>query len=124
MDVQLHQAGIDLDVGRFLTLRRAKGTRVLCLAGQLWITQDRDTHDHFVQPGGTFEMAVDGAVVIQAQQPSRLLLLEPRTPARSRWPGRWIGQSFGPTAGRWFERSFGTTSLNGKPPAVALLHGA
>lgn len=77
MDLQLHRAGIHLDAKRFLTLRDARGTRVLCVAGELWITQDRDTADYVLGPGDSFEIGVDGAVVVHGLHASRLLLLEP-----------------------------------------------
>lgn len=108
MDVQLHRAGIELGVRKYLTLQHARGTRVLCLAGELWITQDRDTRDHFVKPGQAFEVEVAGTVLVQASRDSRLLLLEPGTAVRSGWLGGW----------------FGPQRLDGKPPAVVLFRGA
>jgi hypothetical protein len=76
MDVQLHHAGIQLEAQRFLTLHGARGTRVLCLAGRLWLTQDRDTADHILGPGDAFEIGVQGAVIVHGLRASRLLLLE------------------------------------------------
>jgi hypothetical protein len=108
MDVNLHYAGIQLDRGRHLTLRAALGTRVLCLAGELWITQDRDPNDHFVQPGETFAVSVDGTVVVQANRGAQLLLLERDAPRREGWLARWLG----------FAR------LDRPAPLLARLHGA
>ena len=107
MDVRLHQAGVELDARRFLTLRHA-GTRVVCVAGELWITQDRDIRDHFLRAGETFELEVDGAVLVQAEKPSRLLLLESGMAMRAGWLGGW----------------FGPRRLDGRPPAVVLFRGA
>jgi|APFre7841882724_1041349.scaffolds.fasta_scaffold298216_1 hypothetical protein len=104
MDVQLHHAGIQLDAKRHFTLKDARGTRVLCLAGELWLTQDRDTADHILGPGDSFEIGVDGAVVVHGLHASRLLLLEfAARPRVSRARARRI---------------------DGKPPLAVLFHGA
>jgi hypothetical protein len=101
MDLQLHRAGIQLDAKRFLTLRDARGTRVLCIAGELWITQDRDTTDYVLGPGDALEIGVDGVVVVHGLHASRLLLLERAARPRA-----------------------GATRLEGRPPLAVQFHGA
>ncbi len=108
MDVNLHYAGIQLDTKGFLTLKDAKGTRVLCLEGELWITQDGDYEDYLVRPGETLAIAGDGPAIVQARVASRLLLLEPDMKPRAGWLGGW----------------FGPQRIDGRPPLVALFHGA
>jgi hypothetical protein len=97
MDVQLHHAAVELEARAFLTLSDARGARVLCLSGELWITQDGDPNDHFVAPGAVFDITAPGTVVVQAEEPSRAVLLEalpaPR-PSPQDWPSlvrRFIG---------------------------------
>jgi hypothetical protein len=108
MDVNLHYAGIQLDAKGFLTLRAARGTQVLCLEGELWVTQDGDREDYLVRPGETLAIATDGPAIVQATRSARLLLLEPDITPRGGWLGGW----------------FGPRRIDGRPPLIALFHGA
>ncbi len=116
MNVTLHRAGIELDTRRFLTLDDALGTRILCVAGELWITQHRDTADHFVRAGETFTVHAPGRVVIQAQQPARVALLESAATANPRVRAGWLRR----TLGRWF----GSARIDSARSSIALTHGA
>jgi hypothetical protein len=120
MNVRLHRAGIELDARRFLTLEDALGTRVLCVAGELWITQDRDTDDYFVHAGECFTIDAPGRVVIQAQAPTRIALIEAAAPARTRWFARSFARWFGRIVDRWF----GVARIDSAPNAIAITHGA
>lgn len=108
MDVRLHCAGVELDARRFLTLDDARGTRVVCVEGELWITQDGDTADYFVYAGQSFTINVRGKVVIQAQRPTRIELREASVAPRRSWIGAWMG----------------IARLDSTPPAIAGTHGA
>jgi len=108
MNVRLHRAGIELDTRRFLTLDDAIGTRIVCVAGELWITQDQDTVDHFVTAGGSFTIGAPGKVLVQAQQPARVVLIDGEAPANDGWFARWIGAS----------------RLDGAPPVIVATRGA
>lgn len=108
MDVNLHHAGIALDARSYLVLKRACGTRLECASGDLWITQDLDVEDHFIGAGETFEIAVDGPVIVQARRDSRMVL-HPAVPApRIRSLAAWLG----------------ITRLDGAAPILCRLHGA
>lgn len=108
MDVNLHDAGIELETRGYLTLKDARGSRVLCLAGELWITQHQDPNDYLLSPGEMLEIAGDGPVVVQARRTARLLLLEPGMKPR----GGWLADRSGPRR------------LDGRPPLVVLFRGA
>lgn len=108
MDVNLDYAGVELAAGRYLVMRDAKGTRVLCLAGELWITQDGDNADYFLQPGETFAIGVRGSIVVQAHRAARLLLLEPVERHRPGWLDGWLGPA----------------RIDAAPPLLVRLHGA
>ena len=41
-----------------------RGTRLLCLAGGLWVTQSGDAEDHYVPCGEGFEVSRKGPVVV------------------------------------------------------------
>ena len=77
MDINLNRAGIELDGHRLLSLKDAAGVTILCMGGELWITQHHDREDHFVREGECFTIAMAGKTLIQAETPSRLILLEP-----------------------------------------------
>jgi Protein of unknown function (DUF2917) len=108
MNLMLHRAEIELDTRRFLTLDDAIGTRIVCVAGELWITQDRDTADHIVTAGGSFEVDAPGKVLVQAQRPARVVLIDGEAPANDGWFSRWVGVS----------------RLDEAPPVVVATRGA
>lgn len=110
MDLNLHCAAIELPHGRHIALSEAAGARVLCLAGELWITQDGDRADYFIKAGESFPVAVQGSVVVYAQRAARLRVREPR--ARG-WPG--LG---------WLRAWLGPARIDARPPQLAALHGA
>ncbi len=108
MDIRLHRAGVELDARRFLTLEDALGTVIVCMEGELWITQHGDTRDHFVRAGEAFTIDRTGRIVVQAQRPARVTLEEAHRPPRPGWIGRWLGAA----------------RLDTALPALAGTHGA
>jgi len=77
--------GIDLARGSSLRIDDAAGTLVYVWEGELWITQEGDTRDHFVSPGRWFRIERDGASLLYATRSTRATL----TPARRERQG-WI----------------------------------
>lgn len=67
--------------GQIATLRDALGTRIECVSGSLWITQDRDPRDIVLGPGEEFTLDQDGKAVIQASGQTIVLVSERRAPA-------------------------------------------
>jgi hypothetical protein len=116
MNVRLHRAGIELDTRRFLTLDDALGTRILCVAGELWITQHRDTSDHLVAQGDWFTVDAPGKVVIQAQRPARVALVEAQ--------GASAARRFARALGRVFDRWCGIGRIDSRPNPIVATHGA
>ena len=76
--------GIDLARGSSLRIDDAAGTLVYVWEGELWITQEGDTRDHFVSPGRWFRIERDGASLLYATRSTRVTL----TPARRERQGR------------------------------------
>ncbi|HUF82454.1 MAG TPA: DUF2917 domain-containing protein [Burkholderiales bacterium] len=70
---------VDLQRDAALTLRNAKGTRVCCLAGAVWITQDDNRRDIVLEPGGVCELSCSGATVVLALQPARIGVQAPQS---------------------------------------------
>ena len=73
--------------GQIATLRDAQGTRIECVSGALWITQDGDIRDIFLGPGDEFTLDRNGTAVVQASRQSIVLVTELRAPAPAtpRW---------------------------------------
>jgi len=61
--------------GGVARLQRARGQRVECVSGTLWITQDGDRRDVILAPGDAFDFDREGALV-SALADSRYLLLQ------------------------------------------------
>jgi len=75
-----------LAAGETTPLRDAKGTRIECLNGSLWITQHRDRRDVVLAPGAAFTLDRDGVALLHAFEPSVALVIESREmPADSPW---------------------------------------
>ena len=66
--------------GQTATLRNARGTRIECLSGALWLTQDRDARDIVLDPGGAFTLDRRGEAVVHALKQSIVLVTEARAP--------------------------------------------
>ncbi len=69
------------------TLRDAQGTRIECLSGSLWITQEGDTRDVVLGPGEELTLERAGATLVHAFVPSLVLAVvsHPAAPGVSAW---------------------------------------
>jgi hypothetical protein len=57
---------IDLDNAELLRLEFGQpGTRVMCTAGTLWLTQQGDPQDYLLQAGQSFTLNQGGIVLVQ-----------------------------------------------------------
>lgn len=81
MDTDLEHALSDLPAGSVLQVRHAKGKGVTLVQGLVWITQDGDPRDLFLQAGQSFVFDRRGLALVQALEPSRLALLDAHTAA-------------------------------------------
>lgn len=80
MDTSLSIALEQLDKDSLLKLQDVQGSGVAVFSGCLWITQDGDLRDIFVEAGDSFRFDRPGRVLIQALSDSQLLRLEPMAP--------------------------------------------
>lgn len=74
--MDLNGAVVNLEKCARLHVRNGVGRRVLCLAGGLWITQENDTRDIFLQAGESFVLDRRGLAIIGARAAAKLLLLD------------------------------------------------
>lgn len=59
-----------------ISLREGWGTRVLCLRGLIWLTQEGDSRDIFLRPGEEWEIQQTGLVLVQALEETRIQFLQ------------------------------------------------
>ncbi|MCW5626719.1 MAG: DUF2917 domain-containing protein [Burkholderiales bacterium] len=75
MDNLLHWDRIALASGALLRLRDAVGSRVVCVRGQVWLTEPGDPVDHFLHPADDHRIAHAGLVIIEATESAELMVL-------------------------------------------------
>jgi hypothetical protein len=112
MNLKSDRAELRLESRQILRLRDASGTRVQCLKGALWITQDRDPEDHFIGAGDELTLDRPGLVLIHAIEPAECVLSEPAArPSLSARIGRALVAAFRAVV-RWIARRFGPEAIN------------
>lgn len=83
MDISLKGTRFALARDGLIALRDARGARITCLEGALWVTQEGSIKDEVLAPGQTLRVRHDGTTLITALAPSVLLLSEERRFATS-----------------------------------------
>lgn len=78
MRLDLGKATVSLVPGQLLKLKGAKRTRVTCLAGEIWITQEGSGRDEFVSAGESVTLQTEGLTLIEAFRPSSVGIETPR----------------------------------------------
>ncbi len=66
-----------LTKGMLLRVRGAAGTVVVCLEGTVWLTEEGDLSDHFLEGGHRHRIAGNGVVVLEALHNARLQMQPP-----------------------------------------------
>lgn len=67
-----------LTAGQTATFHDAQGTRIECLSGSLWITQENEGRDIMLGPGEVIVLDRKGKAVAHAFKPSLVLAFESR----------------------------------------------
>src|SRR3954471_2475713 len=63
---------VELEQGNLLPLDGAKGVRISCVEGSLWLTEERGAADVVLQPGQSYEVEATGRTLVQAMSRSRV----------------------------------------------------
>jgi hypothetical protein len=95
MNIRLRTAPICLPQGQAALLDDARGARVHCRAGSVWVTQEGDRRDVVLEPGDSILIERDGMAVVSALRDASIDVQEVRVQARQRgalrsgWHSLW-----------------------------------
>jgi hypothetical protein len=106
MNIVMNGPALMLDQWQRLALTDATGAVAEVKSGSLWITMEDDSRDIFLRPGDAWRIDRDGLTLVQAEEPSTVVLTEaiPRRRAVTAWmraAARAIGHWLGAYAGKW-----------------------
>lgn len=76
MDMTLKHALMHLSQGAFMPVADGAGKCIAVFHGLVWITQEADPRDTFVRAGESFTFDRPGLAIVQALEPTRLVLFE------------------------------------------------
>lgn len=91
MHVDLDTSTLSLPRDGMIALRDAQGTRVACLSGALWVTEDHERGDTILEAGQNFTLRRPGLTLVMALQPASLQLKERREALGARL-ARWLSR--------------------------------
>ena len=74
---------VELERGGLLPLHDGAGATVVCVEGELWITQEHDGEDVLLSAGESLRLSRNGRTVVQALRASRVAV---EAPPASGWP--------------------------------------
>ena len=96
MNIALDASTLSLSRDGVIAIRDARGTRVRCVSGALWITEDSCTADTILLPGDSVTLQRPGLTLIMALEGACLTLYEPHSDLWSRVKSglrRWISRA-------------------------------
>ena len=112
MNISFERAGLRLDARQMIRLQDPEGARVQVVSGALWITQDADREDHWLEADGALTLDRPGLALIHAQLPSEIVLFEPASrPGLRQRAGRALAAALR-ALGRVLVRCFGPESID------------
>lgn len=93
VNIALDASTLSLARDGLIAVRDARGTRIRCLSGHLWITEDRSELDTVIGPNQSFTIGHGGLTLIMAVSPATLQLAERRSGVAGRvrsWVTGWL----------------------------------
>ena len=78
MDGYVVHGGMGMARGSSVRIEDGAGILVYVREGELWITQEGDSRDHFVTPGGRFRLECGGATLLYATRRTHATLTASR----------------------------------------------
>lgn len=74
MNLSMGQWTVGLERDKLIKLRDAKGMRISCLDGALWVTQEKSAADVVLEAGQSLVIGRPGLTLVMALRPSTLQL--------------------------------------------------
>jgi len=99
MNIVLDHSTLSLPRDGLVAVRDSMGTRVACVSGALWITENDRERDVVLKPGQAFTIGRRGLTLIMALSPASLRLTE-RHAGLGRRIGGWLARAIGGANGR------------------------
>jgi hypothetical protein len=82
MKIDFGPSSFNIQRDGVVLLHEARGARVVCVSGALWLTQEGRDEDVILQPGESLRITRDGLTLVTAMRSSELRVIEPSKPAR------------------------------------------
>jgi len=82
MQIEINRSTLNLARDGLVAIRDGQGTRIVCRAGSLWITQECDVKDAVITAGESFTVSHPGLTLVTGLSASELTIIEPRAPAQ------------------------------------------
>jgi hypothetical protein len=89
MNIELDTSTLSLPRDGLVAVRDAEGTRVTCVSGALWITEDHREGDVILEAGQAFTIGRPGLTLIMALSAASLQFAERRESLATR-VGGWL----------------------------------
>ncbi len=83
MQIETNRSTLSLARDGLVAIRDGQGTRVVCRAGSLWITQECDVKDAVITAGESFTLSYPGLTLVSALSATELTIIEPRAATQS-----------------------------------------
>lgn len=78
MNIVMNGPSLVLDRLEHFALKDAAGTIAQVKSGRVWITLEHDRRDIVLEPGETWVIDRDGLTLVQAEEPTTVVLQEPK----------------------------------------------
>ena len=78
MQIEINRSTLSLADEGLVAIRDGQGTRIVCHAGSLWITQECDVKDAVITAGESFTVNRPGLTLVTGLSASELTIVEPR----------------------------------------------
>lgn len=111
MIIEMKQLVIELEQRGIASVEDARGARIDCLCGRIWITEHRSPGDIILEAGQSHELSRNGVAVVQALREAHFALRAPAiSPSRAEPVGR-VWQLWS----RWVCATERLTALSARP---------
>ena len=77
MQIEINRSTLSLAREGLVAIRDGQGTRIVCSAGSLWITQECDPKDAVITAGESFTVRNPGLTLLTALSAAEVTVIEP-----------------------------------------------